>query len=65
MPYTTPLTLLQVGITTLVLLVATSVQFYPLGDETVMHYTEYCTSASILLVAVLIQYVPEPCSWAR
>jgi hypothetical protein len=32
MPYTTPLTLLQVGITTLALLVATSVQFFPLGD---------------------------------
>ena len=64
MPYTTPLTLLQVGITTLALLVATSVQFFPLGDETVMHYTEYCTSASILFVAVLILYLPEPSSWA-
>jgi hypothetical protein len=64
MPYTTPLTLLQVGITTLALFVATSVQYYPLGDETVMHYTEYCTSASILFIAVLILYVPSPSSWA-
>ena len=65
MPYTTPMSLLQTGITVLALLVASSVQFYPLGkDEVVMHYTEYCTSASILFVAVLILYVPEPSAWA-
>jgi hypothetical protein len=29
-----------------------------------MHYTEYCTSASLLFVAVLILYVPAPSSWA-
>ena len=65
MPYTTPMSLLQTGITVLALLVASSAQFYPLGnDDVVMHYTEYCTSASILYVAVLILYVPEPVSWA-
>lgn len=29
-----------------------------------MHYTEYCTSASLLFVAVLILFVPDPLSWA-
>jgi len=28
------------------------------------HYTEYCTSASLLFVAVLILFVPDPVSWA-
>jgi hypothetical protein len=28
------------------------------------HYTEYCTSASLLYVAVLILFVPDPVSWA-
>jgi hypothetical protein len=46
------------------LLVASSAQYYPLKDDTSMHYTEYCTSASLLFVAVLILYVPEPSSWA-
>jgi hypothetical protein len=64
MPYTTHLSLLQTGITVLSLLVASSAQYYPLQDETSMHYTEYCTSASLLFVAVLILYVPEPASWA-
>jgi hypothetical protein len=72
MPYTTHLSLLQAGITTLALLMASSVQYYPLGtehqdangDDVTMHYTEYCTSASLLFVAVLILYVPAPSSWA-
>jgi hypothetical protein len=67
MPYTTPMSLLQTGITTLALVIATSVQYFPLDTEdgnVVMHYTEYCTSASLLFVAVLILYVPEPVSWA-
>jgi hypothetical protein len=29
-----------------------------------MHYTEYCTSASLLFVAVLILFVSDPLSWA-
>ena len=68
MPYTTPMSLLQAGITVLALLIATSVQYYPVGSEgdaaVVMHYTEYCTSASLLFVGVLILYVPNPQSWA-
>jgi hypothetical protein len=28
------------------------------------HYTEYCTSASLLFLAVLILFVPDPVSWA-
>jgi hypothetical protein len=67
MPYTTPMSLLQTGITVLALIIATSVQYFPLDNEdgsVVMHYTEYCTSASLLFVAVLILYVPEPASWA-
>lgn len=72
MPYTTPLSLLQTGITALALLVASTAQYYPLGtesyeqngDDVCMHYTEYCTSASLLFIAVLILYVPEPSSWA-
>ena len=67
MPYTTPMSLLQTGITTLSLVIATSVQYFPLDNEdgnVIMHYTEYCTSASLLFVAVLIMYVPEPVSWA-
>ena len=67
MPYTTPMSLLQVGITVLSLLIATSVQYYPIGNEddggVVMHYTEYCTSASLLFVGVLILYIPNPQSW--
>jgi hypothetical protein len=50
--------------TALALLIATSVQYYPVGSEddagVVMHYTEYCTSASLLFVAVLILYIPNP-----
>jgi hypothetical protein len=68
MPYTTPMSLLQAGMTALALLIATSVQYYPVGSEddagVVMHYTEYCTSASLLFVAVLILYIPNPQSWA-
>lgn len=68
MPYATPMSLLQAGITLLALLIATSVQYYPVGSEddaaVVMHYTEYCTSASLLFVGVLILYVPNPQSWA-
>ena len=29
----------------------------------VLHYTEYCASASLLFVAVLMLYVPDPVSW--
>ena len=64
MPYTTPMSLLQTGITDLALLTATSVQYFHLGGGVLMHYTEYCTSASLLFVAVLILFVPEPLSWA-
>jgi hypothetical protein len=68
MPYTTPMSLLQAGITALALLIATTVQYYPMGSEddaaVVMHYTEYCTSASLLFVGVLVLYVPHPQSWA-
>jgi hypothetical protein len=64
MPYTTPMSLLQTGITDLALLIASSVQYYPLGGSVVMHYTEYCTSASLLFVSVLILFIPEPQSWA-
>lgn len=60
--------LLQMGITTIALVMATSVQYYPVGSEDdaaiVMHYTEYCTSASLLFVGVLILYIPSPQSWA-
>ena len=60
--------LLQAGITLLALLIATSVQYYPVGGEDdaaiVMHYTEYCTSASLLFLGVLILYIPDPQSWA-
>ena len=56
--------LLQIGITVLALMVATSVQYYPVGSEDnaaiVMHYTEYCTSASLLFMGVLILYIPTP-----
>lgn len=68
MPYATPLSLLQTGVQILALLVATTVQYYPIGSEddaaVAMHYTEYCTSASLLFVGVLILYVPHPPSWA-
>jgi len=30
---------------------------------TILHYTEYCASASLLFVAVLMLYVPDPVSW--
>ena len=33
-------------------------------NRVVQHYTEYCTSASLLFVAVLILFVPDPVSWA-
>lgn len=68
MPYTTPMSLLQTGITLLALMIATSVQYFPIGNEDeagiVMHFTEYCTSASLLFVGVLILYIPNPQSWA-
>jgi len=31
--------------------------------QTVLHYTEYCTSASLLFLAVLMLYMPDPLSW--
>lgn len=31
--------------------------------QTILHYTEYCTSASLLFVAVSILYMPDPLSW--
>lgn len=34
------------------------------AHRVIMHYTEYCTSASLLFVAVLILFVPDPLSWA-
>lgn len=69
MPYTTRISTLQVGITWIALLVATIVQVVPivcgfLPGRVVMHYTEYCTSASLLFLAVLILFVPSPPSWA-
>ena len=33
-------------------------------NRVILHYTEYCTSASLLFVAVLILFVPDPVSWA-
>jgi FtsH-binding integral membrane protein len=67
MPYTTPMSLLQAGITVLALLISTSVQYFPVGNEddggVIMHYTEYCTSASLLFVGVLILYIPAPQTW--
>ncbi len=67
MPYTTAMSLLQAGITVLSLIISTSVQYFPIGNEddggVVMHYTEYCTSASLLFVGVLILYIPAPQSW--
>ena len=63
--YGKPLTLLQVSVTGMALFVASFIQFYPpMGSQVVMHYTEYCTSASLLFVAVLILYIPDPPSWA-
>jgi hypothetical protein len=68
MPYTTPMSLLQMHITLLALLISTSVQYFPVGNDDdggeKMHYTEYCTSASLLFVGVLILYIPAPQSWA-
>jgi len=32
-------------------------------NVTILHYTEYCASASLLFVAVLMLYVPDPVSW--
>lgn len=61
------MSLLQAGITLLALLIATSAQYYPVGGEDsaaiVLHYTEYCTSASLLFLGVLILYIPSPQSW--
>ena len=34
------------------------------GNRVIQHYTEYCTSASLLFVAVLILFVPDPVAWA-
>jgi hypothetical protein len=31
--------------------------------QTILHYSEYCTSASLLFLAVLILYMPDPLSW--
>jgi hypothetical protein len=59
---THPMSLLQRGISLLSLLIATSSQYFP-DDEVVMHYTEYCTTASLLFVGVLILYIPNPQSW--
>ena len=69
MPYTTHLSTLQVGVTCLALLVASALQAAPLAcgllpGRVVMHYAEYCTSASLLYVAVLVLFVPAPPSWA-
>jgi len=69
MPYTTSISTLQVGITWIALLLATSLQVTPLvcgfaPGRVVMHYAEYCTSASLLYVAVLVLFVPSPPSWA-
>lgn len=33
-------------------------------NRVILHYTEYCTSASLLYVAVLILFIPDPISWA-
>ena len=71
-PYATHMSLLQYSITALSLLVGTAVQMYPIGREgddiqkghVAMHYTEYCTSASLLYLSVLILFVPAPPSWA-
>ena len=66
-PYATHLSVLQYGITGLSLLAATAVQMYPFSVEpghVAMHFTEYCTSASLLFLSVLILFVPEPPSWA-
>lgn len=69
MPYTTSISTLQVGITWAALFLATSLQVVPLvcgfaPGRVVMHYAEYCTSASLLYVAVLVLFVPDPPSWA-
>lgn len=31
--------------------------------QTILHYTEYCTSASLLFIAVSILFMPDPLSW--
>jgi len=36
----------------------------PSSDRVIQHYSEYCTSASLLFVAVLILFVQDPVSWA-
>lgn len=67
MPYSTHLSLLQTGLTLATLLAATAAQTYPVGlqpGHVAMHYAEYCTSASLLFVVVLILFVPDPPSWA-
>lgn len=69
MPYTTQVSALQVGITWIALFLATALQAAPLvcgftPGRVVMHYAEYCTSASLLFVAVLVLFVPSPPSWA-
>ncbi len=33
-------------------------------NRVIQHYTEYCTSASLLFVAVFILFVPDPVAWA-
>lgn len=69
MPYTTHLSALQAGITATALFTASALQAVPLvygflPGRVVMHYAEYCTSASLLYVAVLVLFVPSPPSWA-
>ena len=68
LPYSTPMSFLQAALTVLSLAAATVAQVWPMEGAfdkggVVMHYTEYCTSASLLFVAVLILFVPEPISW--
>lgn len=31
--------------------------------QTILHYTEYCTSASLLFIAVSVLFMPDPLSW--
>lgn len=67
MPYTTHLTTMQTGLSALSLLAATVAQMYPVDPShstVAMHYAEYCTSASLLFLAVLILFVQDPPSWA-
>ena len=64
--YGTPLSVLQLCIFTLAFLAACVVQrdCLHIHNPVVLHYAEYCTSASLLIVAVLILYITDPPSWA-